>query len=215
MATRRGPDNSVRVAISGKNIGNNWANIFHCQLTTSGSIAQADLDTWLNSFQAQYKTSFAARQNSNATYLLATATLYTPGGGVLQSTFTMTGTGSKGGTAVLDSSMCKVVSWLTTVYWRGGKPRTYLPGIETVDLAASSGSTLANAEITALQTAAAGFRTAINALTATSITGTTLGFVSFTTGNVVRPTPLFFAFTGAKVHSRAGTQRRRMGKWAV
>jgi len=205
----------VRVAISGKNFGNNWANIFHCQFTTSSSIAQSDLDSWLNTFQAQYKTSFAARMNANATYAQSSATLYTPGGGVLQSNVAMTGTGSHGGTAVTDATMCKVISWLSTVYWRGGKPRTYVPGIETGDLAASSASVLANAEITAMTTAATGFRTAVNAMTQGTITGTTLGFVSFQSGNVVRPTPLFFAYTGAKVHSRAGTQRRRMGKWTV
>ncbi len=41
----------------------------------------------------------------------------------------------------------------------------------------------------------------------------TFGFVSFNSGNAPRGTPLFFAYTGAKVHPRPGTQRRRLGKW--
>jgi len=211
MASRRGPDNSVKVAITGTQAGVNWNNIFHCQLTTSSSIAQADLDTWTTSFQAQYKTSFAPHSHSGIVYTLAKTVLYTPGGGELISSITMTGNGTEAGTQISDASAAKVVSWLSTVYWRGGKPRTYIPGPVTADTA--NNVSLAGAEITSLQTAAGGFRTAINALTAGTITGTQLGFVSFFTGNALRPTPLFFAITGAKVHGRIGSQRRRLGRW--
>lgn len=211
MAARRGPDNSVRVAITGNRVGVNWANVFWVQLSTSGSISQADLDAWTVSFANQYKTSFAPRQDNAVAYVLATSTLFTPGGGVLQSTSAMTGAGTEAGTGVQDNAICKVISWLTTVYWRGGKPRTYSPGAVTTDLATSIA--LTTTERTNMQTAASGFRTAINALTQGTITGTVLGFVSFTTGNAPRPTPLFFAFTGVRVHPRIGTQRRRLGKW--
>jgi len=64
-----------------------------------------------------------------------------------------------------------------------------------------------------LKTAATGFRTAINALTQGTITSTVLGMVSFTTGGVARTPAVFYAFTGATVHQRLGTQRRRLGKW--
>jgi hypothetical protein len=211
MPTRRGPDNSVRIAISGNWNSKPWANVFHCQLTTSGSISQADLDTWTVAFANQYKTSFAPRMQTAVNYSLATATLYTPGGGVLSSQQTMTGNGSNGGTAVTDNAAAKCISWLSTVFWRGGKPRTYITGPTTGDITA--GTQISAAEITALTTAATGFRTAINALTATSITGTVLGFVSFFTGNTLRTPPVFYSFTGAKVHTRLATQRRRLGKW--
>lgn len=211
MASRRGPDNSVRIAISGTASSINWANVFHAQLTTSGSIAQADLDTWTTAFANQFKTSFAPRQTSLVNYTLAKATLYTPGGGQLSSSSAMTGAGTNAGATVQDQSAAEVISWLTTVYWRGGKPRTYLNGVTSVDMSGSAN--LSATAISNLTTAATGFRTAINALTAASITGTTLGFVSFSSGNAPRVPAVFFAFTGARVHTRLGSQRRRLGKW--
>jgi hypothetical protein len=211
MATSRGPDNSARIAISGTTNTQNWANVFHCQLTTSGSIAQADLDTWTAAFGAQYKTSFAGQESGAVNYVLAKTTLYTPGGGQLTSSAALTGAGTSGGTNVSDLSAALCISWLSTVYWRGGKPRTYLPGLSTAQVA--NNYQIAGASITSAKTAATGFRTAVNALTATSITGTTLGFVSFRSGNAPRGTPIFFAFTGATVHGRVASQRRRLGRW--
>jgi hypothetical protein len=211
MATRRGPDNSARVAISGTANSVNWANIFHVQLLTSSSIAQADLDSWLNTFQANYKTRFSPSIGSSAAYSLAKAVLYTPGGGELISTVNMTGTGS-GSTGVVDNSACFVVSWNTTVYWRGGKPRTYLPiipaGAESLDYRTTTSASRAT-----LTTAAVNFKNDVNAQTIGTITGSTFGFVSFSSGNAPRATPLFFAITGATIHPRYGTQRRRLGKW--
>lgn len=211
MASSRGPDNSVRVSVQGTIGSVNWANVFHCQLTSSGSVAQADLDSWTTSFGNAYKTAFATRQATGLNYGLCKTVLFTPGGGELISSAVMTGAGTSAGTILPDSSSCKVISWFSTVYWRGGKPRTYIGGMVTSD---TNGPNLVSAaEITALQAAAATFRTAINALAPASITSTALGFVSFRSGNALRPAPLFFAFTGAKVHPRLGTQRRRLGKW--
>jgi hypothetical protein len=75
--------------------------------------------------------------------------------------------------------------------------------------------TLTAGEVTALTTAGTSFRTAINAITQGTITSTVLGFVSFFTGNAPRSPALFFAFSGAKVHPRLGSQRRRLGKWLI
>lgn len=211
MATQRGPDNSVRVAIQGTFNGVNWANVFRCQLNTSSSIVQADLDSWLSAFQAAYKTRFAPIQTSSAQYAIAKAVLYTPGLSILNSVVTMTGSGTQTGTAVENAGTCKVISWLSTVYWRGGKPRTYSPAVAQADVA--NNNSLLSTPITNAQTAAANFRADVNALTAGTITGTTFGFVSFSAGSEPRPTPLFFAITGARVHPRLGSQRRRLGKW--
>jgi len=205
----------VRTSIGG-NFGagsSNWANIFHCQLTTSSSIAQADLDTWTTSFQAAFKTNFAPVQGNVVAYVLAKTILYTPGGGELISSIAMTGTGSQAGTNQDVLSPCKIISWLSTVYWRGGKPRTYLPGVMTVD--STDSRNLTSTAMTNAKNAAVAFRTAVNALTSGTITGTTLGFVSFFTGNVLRSPPVFFPITGATVHPRMGTQRRRLGRWTT
>jgi hypothetical protein len=211
VASRRGPDNSVRVAITGTISAQNFANIFRCQLSTSGSISQADLDTWTLAFFNAYKAQFQAIAGSGVAVLNAKAVLYAPGNTELISSqgVAYNGTGSP---ATGPGAASEVISWLSNVYWRGGKPRTYLPGVLSASL--NSGTdTLTSTRITALKAAAAAFRTAVNALTATSITSTVFGFVSFRTGNAERGTPLFFAIVGSNVHPRVGIQRRRDGRW--
>jgi len=210
MASRRGPDNSIRVAISGTSGNTNWANIFHCQLTTSSSISQSDSDAWLNTFQAQYKTSFAAYVSNSVAFALAKSVIYTPGGSEIVSAVTMTGNGS-GGTIVQNNGSSAVLSWLSTVYWRGGKPRTYLPSLPNSFI--QNADQLTPTAISNLKTQGAGFRTAVNAITQGTITGTSLGFVSFQTGGVQRTPAVFYAYTGCTVHTRLGSQRRRLGKW--
>jgi len=148
---------------------------------------------------------------SSATFSAADATLFTTGGTVLQSHVNMTGGGTRAGTEINTDALSAIVSWITTVYWRGGKPRTYLPPPAIADTTGSyhwSPTYLA-----ALQTAGGNFLTAVNALTAGGITGTQLGFVSFSSGGVTRTPPVFFPFTGATTHPRMGTQRRRLGAW--
>jgi hypothetical protein len=201
----------VRVAVTGTDRGQAFANIFRAQLSTSSTISQTDLDTWTLAFFNNYKTNFQASLPADVTVSNAKAILYTPGNNELISS---QGVGYAGAGAVSGSpgAASKVVSWLSTVYWRGGKPRTYLPGLVSADLTAGTDQLTAGV-VTALKTAAAAFRTAVNAQVAGTITATVFGFVSFFTGNAPRPTPLFFPITGSTVHPRVGTQRRRDGRW--
>lgn len=212
MATRRGPDGTVRVAIQGTCNTVNWANIFWANLTTSATPAQADLDAWLTAFQAAYKTNFQAYSTTAVAYTQAQASYFYPTNLLLPSIVPMTGTGSGTAGAGQVQSACAVISWQTGVYWRGGKPRNYLPDIDDGNYTGQR--TLTGAAVTNLIASAGAFRTAVNALTSGAITGTQLGFVSFRSGNADRVPPVFFAFNGVKVHPRIGTQRRRLGKWA-
>lgn len=211
MATRRGPDNTVRFSIQGTINSAAWANVFWANLTTSGTPSQADLDTWLTAVQAAYKTRFASLSETAVLYTQAQAGLFLPGNGFLPSIVAMTGAGTATGGTTEVQSACSVVSWQTGVYWRGGKPRTYIPLPPTGNIATNN--SLNASAITAVVTAATGFRTDVNAVSSGAITASQLGFVSFRSGLADRVPPVFFAFTGAKCHPRVGTQRRRLGKW--
>lgn len=202
----------MRFSVAGTVNSIAWANVFWANLTTSGTPTQTDLDTWLTAAQAAYKTRFAAYSQTVVTYTQAQALLFLPGSLTLPSLIAMTGTASGTNTAGTDQSACTVVSWQTGVYWRGGKPRTYIPFPPAANV--TNNRSIAAGTITALTTAAAAFRTDINALTAGAISGTQLGFVSFRHANADRVPPVFFAYTGVKVHPRLGSQRRRLGKWA-
>ena len=213
MATRRGPDGTVRVSIQGNHSNVNYANVFWCNLTGGLGASQADLDAWLTSFQAAYKTRFAPIIQTSVNFVQAKAVLFQAGGTVLESNVAMTGAGTQGGTELKDNSACKVVSWRTSVYWRGGKPRTYIPSADTANLLDNKSWTAA--ALTSWTTISNSFRTDVNALVQGGITATQLGFVSFRSGNADRPLPLFFAINGAVMHPRLGSQRRRLGKWQV
>lgn len=212
VASRRGPDNSVRVAIQGTSNGLPWANVFWCQCTVSGTPVQADLDAWLTSLAAAYATRFNSQRGNSVADTAARATYFLSGGLVLESTIALASGGS-GGTQLTDNSGSSLISWASGVYWRGGKPRTYLapPPATFVTL----GSQLTGAAKTSLLAAARGFRTDVNALTHGAITGTSLGFVSFFTDKALRATPVFFPFLDAVIHTRLATQRRRLGQWLV
>ena len=213
MATRRGPDGTARVAIQGTHRGTNWANVFWCNLSGGATAPQADLDAWLTSFANAAKANLYTPCVNTVTFVQAKATLFQSGGTVLQSLSAMTGTGGAAVAEIDDNSACYVVSWTSSVYWRGGKPRTYLPGVQQGS--STDGHTLVAGDRTAVAADAAAFRTAVNALTHGAITATSLGFVSFNSGNTARPSPLFFNVTGATVHGRLGSQRRRLGKWVI
>jgi hypothetical protein len=211
MASRRGPDNSVRVAFVGTVRGQTVANVKYFQLTTSSTPAQADLDAWLTTIGTQFKTSFQSQLPSDYTFSYAKAVMFVPGGSELVSTYTPTAWSGTFASGTVTGATSGVISWSSGVYWRGGKPRTYFP----VGSGAISGGNdlLTSAYRTSLATAATGFRTGANTATSGAITGTAFGFVSFQSGNAERGTPLFFAITGAVIHPRVGTQRRRNGKW--
>jgi hypothetical protein len=213
MAQLIGPAGTVRAAIQMQANSVNIVNTFWCKLTSSGTITQADLDTWTTAFAAAYKARFQSTIQGNVAFAQARSTLFADGTplNVLESTSAMTGVGSAASSS--EQAIAMVISWLSNAYWRGGKPRTYLPvgsGLVTTPKQFSAGS------IATALTAAGNFRTDVNALTAgTTITGTQLGFVSFYSQGDLRVPPLFFAIGGAKVHPRVCHQRRRDGKWVA
>lgn len=210
MASRRGPDNTVRVAIGMVEQAVNMANVFWCQLGTTGTPPISDLDAWTTAFANAYKTNFGPHICSNVGFVQAQAHLFLPANGAETSLVAMTGSATGGAASTTTQSTSSVISWLINDYYRGGKPRTYLPFTPSTMIQLSSDLTAA--EVTALQTAAAAFRTAVNALIQGTITTTQLGTVSFRRGNA-EVTPTFKPYIGVKVHPRLGTQRRRLGKW--
>jgi len=201
----------VRVAISGSVLTMPFANVFWCNLTGGSTATQAALDAWLTSFCAGYVTGFNAAQTTDVLYKQGQATLFQNPPNALHSTHVMTGGGTRAGATVADSAAAVVASWATTAYWRGGKPRNYLPGLLPADL--TLGHQLTSAADTLWTNAVTSFLSVINAISATGITQTSLGMVSFFSQNAPRPTPLFFPYLSGQVHGRIGTQRRRLGPW--
>lgn len=103
------------------------------------------------------------------------------------------------------------VSWTIGASYRGGKPRTYVPGVSISALIPAGSSTLDGTWAGLVATHWMSFVTACNAVTVGS-GPMNIGTISFRTGHAVRPTPIFRPFLSVRVHERLDSQRRRSGK---
>lgn len=200
----------MRTAISGTFFGAPWATIWWTQHVAATAPAQADVDNVTAAIAASMNLRFKNHQSVDCAYLLVKSTYFVPGGTILNSIAPLVTTGTSTSGSNLPANAAMGVSWISGVYWRGGKPRTYLAGYRSADV---NGTTQWTSGAVAATVGNAGlFLADINALTHGAITGTALGFVSFRSGNADRPTPLFFPYLGARVHTRIDSQRRRLGK---
>jgi len=211
MSQRRGPDGTVRVAVNGHIKAEPWTNVFWANLVGGTTATQAALDAWTSAFRTAYVTDILNAVTADSTLSTVQSTLFQPGETALHSVITTPATGSGVGTLVKNLASCRVLSWNTSVYWRGGKPRTYIAGLNQVDT--DDDQTLNASAVAFWQNAGNNLHTGINALSATGITQTQHGFVSFQSGGALRNPSVFFPISGCVVHPRIGTQRGRLGAW--
>lgn len=201
------PPTYARVAFSGTTQTHKFANVFYLGLT-GGGIVSSDLNTLATSLATQWNTNIAPALCNTVT-LTNTDIVYIPSvGNELVGASSASHNGQVVNAPVDDVSASFVVNWLISAYYRGGHPRWYLPGVDRT--AVTNGSAIAGANTSALATDMAAFRTAVNAMTTTNISAVVIGTMSFQSGNAWRGTPLFRPFTGVKIKSTLGSQRRRI-----
>lgn len=197
--------------MSGSVQGVNWANVFWVNLAGGITATQAGFDAYVSSFGELYYNTWSDELPQGLQISSASGVLFQSLTTVLHSVHTMTHTGLVSAPFVADNAACWVISWTSNAYWRGGKPRTYIPGVQQSYL--QSSRSLSTASVGNLRTKANNFHAAINALSATGITNTQHGFVKFFTGGTLLTPGVFYPISAALVHPRIGTQRRRLGAW--
>lgn len=175
---------------------------------TPSPMSAADLNAIATGVRNAWNTNFASLFNTATNYTIFEVTdLGSQTGLVEQNTTVVTGT--KGAAANLSVATAVVISWKTAYHYRGGHARTYLPMGLASDILA--GNQLLGTTQTATSTAATAFLVALNAITLS--TGQfVFAALSYHTKLAVRPTPLPMPITGAVVHNRIDSQRRRLGK---
>jgi hypothetical protein len=211
MATRRGPDESVRVAVSGDNgAATKWTNVFWLHTTHTTPIDAATMNTLCGNIFDLVKVNYVAEM-CNQAHILEVQATYFPTGSPLVVAGTHTGSTAGGVTAdPAPASLAACISWQSGVYWRGGKPRTYVGGLPVN--AMNDERELSTGLVTNLLAEGTGLISGFNALLSGNFDSCQFGFVSFVSGGVDRTPPLFFPIVGCAVHPRADTQRRRLGK---
>jgi hypothetical protein len=191
--------------------GANWANVFCVWNGSAGHTATvAELATVIGNFHTAWSTNIKPLIATDVTMTLIKALYYNPDGSVITNEVTYTDVGTGAGTTITDAtSSC--LSWGILTTWRGGKPRTYLPGVWAAELL--NPAHLTTTRITARQAGGTAFLAAVNAITwPVTLTNLALGTVSFYSGNAPRVPAKFFNYQSCFVHSRIDTMRRRLGK---
>jgi hypothetical protein len=117
--------------------------------------------------------------------------------------------GTLGSTTTMARSSCIVTGYSIASFYRGGKPRTYWPGLGRYE--SGSETHWQAALVPDFQTAVSDLLDDINGYTATGITAVALGCIRrVRLGSPIVP-PEFFPYLSVHADGRICTQRRRLG----
>lgn len=201
----------VKVAYYGTWQTAQWANIMWLYLTGSGEISVSELNDLAGACSDAYASHFLPLVSDTVTLERTQVVLYAGGGDVFEGNATEGGTGSDDG-STMPASAAAAVSWIIAPHYRGGHPRTYIPGITIHHII--SNTTLAGAFVSALGSAANAFHNELEAISGISSGISTVehGVVSFVRAKAWRTPPVFYRINSAVVDSRIDSQRRRLGR---
>lgn len=184
------------------------ANILHGRWLDNANHSIADL----NSLLANFNTGVTTRllQVVNTAWTCSSLIVQSLGGDGNLTTQAVGSPGVGSGNC-LQPQVAACGSWTSTASWRGGKPRTYLPGVSASYITTVGGAALTPTASTNYKTQFTAFLAQVNATTGGGA-AFNMGFPSYYSKCAFRPTPLFFPFLGVVVHDRVDSQRRRSGK---
>src|SRR5215467_12594453 len=154
---------TYKIVLTGTSNGTNWANIFHAEGTaTPGSIP--DLTTLAASINTLWGTTLGSHRSSlcHLTQVVIQDISSETGSAGVNTT---SNPGTVAGTP-LPANVAHVVSWKIARRYRGGHPRTYLPGVP--GSVTNDARTLADTHVAAVLADARAWLAGINGLTSPS-----------------------------------------------
>lgn len=163
------------------------------------SLAESVTDIWAENFLAGQSAALAL---IGATVRLYRAT------DEIEGTYDTSADGGSG-SDYLPANVATVVSWKLASVYRGGKPRTYIPGVPPS--AVGSDTAWTSDYVAATASFAAAFLAAFNAQTIDDAS-LNLGTMAFFRSNAALAPPYFESFVSSSCQPRICTQRRRLGK---
>lgn len=207
--TRLGPLPPVsgvcKVEYQGTLNGVNWACIFHEGYTGAPPTAGA-VTLLANKFQDAFLHDLAPVVTTAAFLNSTTVTDLSSNLGAVG----LNAVGVQGGRTgnAAPNNCCSVMSWTIARKYRGGHPRTYLPGINQEDVVA--GTTLSPTFIVALSGAASSFLSSSQTAGAVPMALTGLVCVHYRKGAAYIVPPLVDPIVAGQAHAGVGTQRKRL-----
>lgn len=189
--------------------GNVWVNRFWCQTTMSGTPTGAQVLALSNAISAAWRTRFLVNLTNNVVINKQRTVLFVSSTNEVAVDGADTGTGS-GASQQDPPQVCYLINWAIAGSYRGGHPRTYLPGVpfDTVN----EDGTLVTANRTQLTTAATNFLSDVNALAPGGFTAVQLGTFRFFRHHIAVDPPVFEPFLSGTCNTKVATQRRRLGR---
>lgn len=197
----------IRLRLIGVRRGEPWNNVQFLRYA-GGTPDVAALNTLAGTISSAWTTNFAPVHDTGVqlvTVELTDLTSPTSAQGVWAGSVA----GTLAGSSPLPNSVATVISWKIQRHYRGGHPRSYLCAPWALQVPA--GILLDGTYRTNVLTAARAWRTAMNGLSSAGITYTFVS-VSYYDQKALRAQGIPFDITDAQVHTRADSQRGRMGK---
>lgn len=205
------PTRSCKVEYVGVFKEANWANVMWLYLTGNGTIPNSYLVALADACFSGYATELLPEVSFEVELQFVRVNVW-DGSDVTQAISTQPGaTGGKLDPA-LPANVAVCISWPLAVHYRGGHPRTYLPGPVQSSLAGTT--RFRNDYCTDVATRAGRFHTALEAIPASaSVSSVEHGVISFQAKKQWRTPPVFRRIgNGAHVDARIDSQRRRLGR---
>lgn len=203
------PAGVARVALSGTILGHPWINTFWLQITHTGAVTVTDLQDIADFISASWNTDFGAAVSADAILTQVSVAFYPTVGTELVYVGSYSHVGGAPA-AVQDAGASWVIDFVISSFYRGGKPRWYLPGVPAASI--SNGSNISTSGFNVLVGGINIFRNHLNAHTTANVTAMTMGVVRFASGNAWLTPPVFWPYTSVKVGKKykLGSQRRRI-----
>lgn len=204
------PAHTARFAFEGQTEASPWANVLYLRNGGQQPPDQTDMQLLANFLYAAWGNTVLENLTATTTLDRCSVLYWLPSGDVLGSEAVGTDKGDFADPPYPANVSC-VISWTIQQHYRGGKPRTYLPGVPSSQFA--DNTTFQASWIAAVQNSARQFHRDVNGYSAGQFSDVHLGTVSFVFEQKWRTPPVFRDFTldQATVDSRIDSQRRRLG----
>jgi hypothetical protein len=200
--------NGIKVEFQGVQNLIPWANVMHLK-NNGGTISGPNMTALATALHGYYVARFLPSMSSNVTLQSCSVIDISSITGI-GARFNANQNGGQGGNTT-GQQAAWVLGWNIARRYRGGRPRTYLPGIPVS--AIQDARSLSNTALGVMQTALQNFIADILTNTSLGIAGTVgLACVHYRGNPAGGPYPTIDLITGGTARALYGTQRRRIGR---
>jgi len=204
------PAGYMRVAHEGYQGPSNWAVIHWFLISPATLPTNADMDGLLEGLQDLFQDELIHQMCvASCHYTTTRSTLYLPASQKLRRVYVEDAVGGLSGD-IQAAQVSTLIDWDSLDGRRGGKPRSYIPGVPSSALA--DDAHLDSGTLSSWNTHVGNYLTGVNALSSGAITSCKFVVMSFVVAGAYRATPISYDISGGHVRPVLATQRRRVDR---